>query len=65
MRRVTVRKPLKKTDVRRVREEADASPCERPEIRKDIARTWWPEADGPGGAAGRQGRGSRGSGRLR
>ncbi|MFK0127515.1 hypothetical protein ACIQSP_29940 [Streptomyces nigra] len=43
MRRTTVQKPLKKSDSRRVREEADQSPSGRPEIRKDIARTWWPE----------------------
>lgn len=43
MRRVTVHKPLKKTDVRRVLEEADERPAGRPEVRKDIARTWWPE----------------------
>ncbi|MEV6666200.1 hypothetical protein ACWD6Q_21290 [Streptomyces nigra] len=43
MRRTTVQKPLKKSDARRVREEADQSPSGRPEIRKDIARTWWPE----------------------
>ncbi|GAA0650532.1 hypothetical protein GCM10009535_30780 [Streptomyces thermocarboxydovorans] len=43
MRRVTVHKPLKKTDARRVREEAEEHPSGRPEIRRDIARTWWPE----------------------
>lgn len=43
MRRVTVRKPLRKTDPRRVREEIDERPTRRPEIRKDIARTWWPD----------------------
>ncbi|CAM5323905.1 MULTISPECIES: hypothetical protein [Streptomyces] len=43
MRRTTVQKPLKKSDARKVREEADQSPSGRPEIRKDIARTWWPE----------------------
>ncbi|MEU6542196.1 hypothetical protein [Streptomyces sp. NPDC046859] len=43
MHRTTVQKPLKKSDARRVREEADQSPSGRPEIRKDIARTWWPE----------------------
>ncbi|MFC8783708.1 hypothetical protein ACFW20_25650 [Streptomyces nigra] len=43
MRRTTVQKPLKKSDARSVREEADQSPSGRPEIRKDIARTWWPE----------------------
>ncbi|CAL9618097.1 hypothetical protein [Streptomyces sp. NPDC090994] len=47
MRRVTVHKPLdpkKKTDARRIREEADARRAGRPEIREDIARTWWPDA---------------------
>ncbi|MDF3147495.1 MULTISPECIES: hypothetical protein [unclassified Streptomyces] len=45
MRRVTVQKPLKrKTDARRLREEADESSSGRPEVRKDIARTWWPES---------------------
>jgi hypothetical protein len=43
MRRVTVPKPSRKTDTRRVREEADERPAERPEIRKDVARTWWPD----------------------
>ncbi|MFF7332082.1 hypothetical protein ACIQU5_21750 [Streptomyces sp. NPDC090306] len=43
MRRTTVQKPLKRTDTRRVREETDERPGARPEIRKDIARTWWPE----------------------
>ncbi|MFC4505416.1 MULTISPECIES: hypothetical protein [Streptomyces] len=43
MRRTTVQKPLKKTDSRRIREEADARPEDRREIRKDIARTWWPD----------------------
>ena len=44
MRRVTVQKPLTKSDVRRVLEEADERPAGRPEVRKDIARTWWPDA---------------------
>ncbi|MFH9979419.1 hypothetical protein ACH4ND_09235 [Streptomyces sp. NPDC017179] len=44
MRRVTVHKPLSKTETRRVREEADERPAGRPEVRKDIARTWWPES---------------------
>ncbi|MEW2115719.1 hypothetical protein AB0945_11080 [Streptomyces sp. NPDC005474] len=43
MRRVTVQKPLKKSDARRVREKADERTTERSEVRKDIARTWWPE----------------------
>ncbi|GGQ32481.1 hypothetical protein ACFFKE_05770 [Streptomyces mutabilis] len=44
MRRLTVHKPLKKTDARLVREEADERPSGRPEVRKDIARTWWPDS---------------------
>ncbi len=45
MRRLTVQKPLKKTDARRVREEAaDERPSGRPEVREDIARTWWPDS---------------------
>ncbi|MEV5878169.1 hypothetical protein AB0L75_28880 [Streptomyces sp. NPDC052101] len=43
MRRATVQKPLKKTDSRRNREEAEERPAVRPEVRKDIARTWWPD----------------------
>ncbi|MER5543807.1 hypothetical protein ACWDBD_29660 [Streptomyces sp. NPDC001118] len=43
MRRATVQKPLKKTDSRRIREEAEERPTVRPEVRKDIARTWWPD----------------------
>jgi hypothetical protein len=43
MRRVTVQKPSRRTDTRRVREEADERPAERPEVRKDVARTWWPD----------------------
>jgi hypothetical protein len=43
MRRTTVQKPLKRTDTRRVREETDERPAARPEIRKDVLRTWWPE----------------------
>lgn len=44
MRRVTVQKPLKrKTVSRRLQEETEESPSGRPEVRKDIARTWWPE----------------------
>ncbi|GGW69450.1 hypothetical protein [Streptomyces griseoloalbus] len=44
MRRVTVHKPLKKTDSRRVREQADERSTGRPEVREDIARTWWPDS---------------------
>ncbi|MEU6219763.1 hypothetical protein ABZ845_19920 [Streptomyces sp. NPDC047022] len=43
MRRVTVHKPLKRADSRRLREDADERPADRPEVRKDIARIWWPE----------------------
>ncbi|MEU6776179.1 hypothetical protein [Streptomyces sp. NPDC046759] len=43
MRRVTVQKPLKKTAGHRTREEAEERPAGRPEVRKDIARTWWPD----------------------
>ncbi|MFB7335591.1 hypothetical protein FNH09_21140 [Streptomyces adustus] len=43
MRRITVQKPLRKTDGRRVREDAEARPDQRPEVRKEIARTWWPD----------------------
>ncbi|MFJ7076735.1 hypothetical protein [Streptomyces sp. NPDC098781] len=43
MRRTTVQKPLRKSDTRRVREEAEDRPSGRPEVRKDIARTWWPD----------------------
>ncbi|MFD4574339.1 hypothetical protein ACFWNK_20135 [Streptomyces sp. NPDC058417] len=47
MRRTTVQKPLnlkKRTESRRLREEADRQrPAARPEVREDIARTWWPE----------------------
>jgi hypothetical protein len=45
MRRVTVQKPLKKTDVRRAPPPPPPPPpAGRPEVRKDIARTWWPDA---------------------
>ncbi|MGW0767899.1 hypothetical protein [Streptomyces sp. NPDC002671] len=46
MRRMTVQKPLKKTDSRRIRETREAAeerPTGRPEVRGDIARTWWPD----------------------
>ena len=45
MRRVIVQKtPIKlSTRSRRVREEAEVRPSGRPEIRKDIQRTWWPD----------------------
>ncbi|WEH19117.1 hypothetical protein [Streptomyces sp. VNUA24] len=43
MRRTTVQKPLRKSTSRRVRDEAEERPVERGEVRKDIARTWWPD----------------------
>ncbi|MDX2524932.1 hypothetical protein OG920_09435 [Streptomyces europaeiscabiei] len=43
MRRTTVQKPLRKSTSRQVRDEADERPVERREVRKDIARTWWPD----------------------
>ncbi|GAB3171709.1 hypothetical protein [Streptomyces incanus] len=42
MRRVTVQKPLKRTTTHRVRDGRGERPAPRPEIREDIARTWWP-----------------------
>ncbi|MGY0066413.1 hypothetical protein ACWZEH_06190 [Streptomyces sp. QTS137] len=43
MRRVTVQKPLKRTTAaRRVRDEPEERSAPRPEIRRDVARTWWP-----------------------
>ncbi|MBQ1092033.1 hypothetical protein [Streptomyces sp. B93] len=47
MRRVTLHKPPTTRNARRLREEAEELPAERPEVRKDIARTWWPEAERP------------------
>ncbi|MFD7708993.1 hypothetical protein ACFV6E_07145 [Streptomyces sp. NPDC059785] len=44
MRRVTMQKPLKRSDSRRVRDESDERRQDRPEIRKDIQRTWWPDS---------------------
>ncbi|MET8831165.1 hypothetical protein ABZX40_01830 [Streptomyces sp. NPDC004610] len=44
MRRVTVQKPLKKTDARRLREKSEERPADRREVREDIARTWWPDS---------------------
>ncbi|MFE0173919.1 hypothetical protein ACFWZ2_16520 [Streptomyces sp. NPDC059002] len=45
MRRVTTHKPVGRTVTRRVRErqEAESRTHERPEVRKDIQRTWWPD----------------------
>ncbi|MHB9862818.1 hypothetical protein [Streptomyces sp. YIM S03343] len=43
MRRITVQKPLKRTDPRRTGDDPEDRPAGRPEVRKDIARTWWPD----------------------
>jgi hypothetical protein len=44
MRRVTVQKSPSRTSTRRVRrDESEELPRERPEIRKDVQRIWWPE----------------------
>ncbi|WP_099503014.1 MULTISPECIES: hypothetical protein [Streptomyces] len=43
MRRMTVQKPLRKSASRHLRDEPDERPTERQEVRKDIARTWWPD----------------------
>ncbi|MFD9907115.1 hypothetical protein [Streptomyces sp. NPDC059063] len=45
MRRVTVHKTVVKSAVRRAREGREAEervPRERPEVRRDVLRTWWP-----------------------
>ncbi|MDG4859594.1 hypothetical protein P8605_15785 [Streptomyces sp. T-3] len=44
MRRVTVQKPVRKSSTtQRMREERESAPRERPEVRRDIAKTWWPD----------------------
>ncbi|MFI9775183.1 hypothetical protein ACIHCV_10765 [Streptomyces sp. NPDC051956] len=47
MRRVTINKPVAKTSTtRRQRQDDDAATerrHDRPEVRKDIRRTWWPD----------------------
>lgn len=44
MRRVTVHKPARQSGItRRLREEAAEPRRERPEVRKDVRRTWWPD----------------------
>ncbi|MGY0022904.1 hypothetical protein [Streptomyces sp. cg35] len=45
MRRVTMHKPTGASTVtRRLREEAAAERVrERPEVRKDVRKTWWPD----------------------
>jgi hypothetical protein len=47
MRRVTINKPVAKTSTTRRQQRDDAAAAERrhdrPEVRKDIRRTWWPD----------------------
>ncbi|WP_394435250.1 hypothetical protein [Streptomyces sp. SGAir0957] len=44
MRRVTMHKPTGAgTVTRRLREEAAETVRERPEVRKDVRKTWWPD----------------------
>ncbi|MFJ8822222.1 hypothetical protein ACIREE_10610 [Streptomyces sp. NPDC102467] len=44
MRRVTMHKPTgASTITRRLREEATETARERPEVRKDVRKTWWPD----------------------
>lgn len=48
MRRVTVHKTVEKSAARRARESREARegtqrlPRERPEVRRDVLRVWWP-----------------------
>ena len=45
MRRVTMNKPVAKTDTTRRRQQDESAERrrDRPEVRKDIRRTWWPD----------------------
>ncbi|WP_086020389.1 MULTISPECIES: hypothetical protein [unclassified Streptomyces] len=44
MRRVTMHKPTARSTVsRRLQEEAAERVRERPEVRKDVRKTWWPD----------------------
>ncbi|MET8474532.1 hypothetical protein ABZY90_34245 [Streptomyces sp. NPDC006422] len=44
MRRVTMHKPTgASTITRRLREDAAERGRERPEVRKDVRKTWWPD----------------------
>ncbi|MCX4646414.1 hypothetical protein ACFC18_16605 [Streptomyces sp. NPDC056121] len=46
MRRVTINKPVAKTSTTRRQQQEDAAAerrHDRPEVRKDIRRTWWPD----------------------
>jgi hypothetical protein len=42
MRQVRIQKPVGKRDVLRPEREPEDGPGERPEVRRDIRRTWWP-----------------------
>ncbi|WP_293992826.1 hypothetical protein [Streptomyces sp.] len=42
MRHIRVNRTVK-TDARRIREETDERPAGRPEVRKGIGPTWWPD----------------------
>lgn len=44
MRRVTVHKPTGASSItRRLQDEAAERKTERPEVRKDVRKTWWPD----------------------
>ncbi|MGW0735757.1 hypothetical protein [Streptomyces sp. NPDC002851] len=43
MRRQTVQKPVRTPASRRERERRGETTGPRPEVRKDIAKTWWPD----------------------
>ncbi|MFZ3571469.1 hypothetical protein ACOKM5_31555 [Streptomyces sp. BH097] len=44
MRRVTMHKPTGSSSIsRRLREDAAEAKRERPEVRKDVRKTWWPD----------------------
>jgi hypothetical protein len=55
MRRTTVHRTTVRPAVRRRLDETDEPGQELPEVRKDIRRTWWPDAQG-GPADGIRGR---------
>ncbi|WP_415948873.1 hypothetical protein [Streptomyces sp. KLOTTS4A1] len=47
MRRQTIRKPIPRPSLRRERQRAEETQRKvgpRPEVRKDILKTWWPQA---------------------
>ncbi|MEV6699750.1 hypothetical protein AB0M68_21730 [Streptomyces sp. NPDC051453] len=46
MRRVTINKPVAKTSTTRRQQQEEAAAerrHDRPEVRQDIRRTWWPD----------------------